>query len=100
MSGTQIKSICFDRPIVAMEAYENLLAVVFHEGVPIYEAQLLSMKLFCVSQWEVLSVSQCHVPLTIPQPGEKGFVLRWFGFSMEGMLFSKDSCGVIRAYSL
>jgi hypothetical protein len=36
----------------------------------------------------------------VPHPGEKGLILKWFGFSMEGMIFSKDSGGNIRAYSL
>lgn len=100
IAGNQIKSICFDRPIIAMEGYENLLAVVYHEGVPIYESQLLGMKIFTVNQFEILNISYCHLPLTLPERGEKGSILRWFGFSLEGMIFTQDSFGILRAYSL
>lgn len=31
--------------------------------------------------------------------GDKGSILRWFGFSNEGMIFSQDNYGIIRAYS-
>jgi hypothetical protein len=100
LAGSLIKCVCFDRPIIAMDAYENLLAVVYHSGVPIYEAQLLAMDILTVNPCQMLSASHCHVPLTLPQPGEKGFVLKWFGFSLEGLIFSKDSAGAVRAYSL
>lgn len=39
-------------------------------------------------------ISNTHVPLT-PKS-----LLRWFDFSTEGMIFSQDTVGVIRAFSL
>lgn len=36
IGGSFIKSVCFDRPIISLQAYENLLAVVYHESVPLY----------------------------------------------------------------
>lgn len=41
-----------------------------------------------------LPISQAHVPIT------ENSDLKWFDFSKEGMLFSQDSYGFIRAYSL
>lgn len=49
VTGNQIKTIAFDRLIVAMAAYENLLAVVYHESIPIEGSQCLSMKLYVVN---------------------------------------------------
>ena len=40
------RNISFSRPIVTIQGYENILAVVYHEGIPLYESQSLSMKLF------------------------------------------------------
>jgi hypothetical protein len=37
----------------------------------------------------------CHVTITL-----EWFVLKWFGFSGEGLLFSKDSAGAVRTYLL
>jgi len=41
--GNEMKTISFDRLIVAMAAYENLLAVVYHESIPIDGCQCLAM---------------------------------------------------------
>jgi len=30
ISGNHLKNICFDRPILSLQSYENLLAVVYH----------------------------------------------------------------------
>lgn len=100
IAGNLIRSVCFDRPILTMQAYENLLAVVYHESIPMYDSQLLAMRLFNVNQFSVAEFSDCHVPLTVPETGVKGCVLRWFGFGLEGMIFSQDTFGVVRAYSL
>lgn len=34
-NGIEINCLSYERPIVAISGYENLLAVIFHEGVPI-----------------------------------------------------------------
>lgn len=100
LAGNLMKVVSFDRPILSMQAYENLLAVVYHESIPMYDSQVLSMKVFSVNQFAVVDLPEGHVPLTVPEFGAKGSTLNWFGFSEEGMLFSQDSFGAIRAYSL
>lgn len=47
--GNEMKTVSFDRLIVAMAAYENLLAIVYHESIPIDGSQCLAMQLFFVN---------------------------------------------------
>jgi chromosome transmission fidelity protein 4 len=89
-----VKALAFDRQIVAMQAYENLLVVAYHEGIPMWGCQNISMHIFSINSSNVVKISESHVPI---QPQS---TLRWFGFSQEGMLFSQDSNGFVRAYSL
>lgn len=56
LAGNLIQSFTFDRVILAMRAYENLLAIVYHESVPMYESQMLAMKIYNVRQFEVAPV--------------------------------------------
>lgn len=61
---------------------------------------MLAMKIFTVNQFQgVDQLPECIVPLSISDK-ERGCTLSWFGFSSEGMIFSQDSFGAIRAYSL
>ena len=94
--GHLIRNICFDRQFVAMRAYENLLVVIYHESVPIEGSQCLAMSMFVVDRMtkEILQISCSHLPIT-PHS-----VLKSFFFSSEGMLFSQDSTGQMRVYSL
>ena len=48
-----------------MSAYENLLAVVYHESIPIYHSQCLAMNLYVVDNKmrSTLQCSTCHVPI-------------------------------------
>lgn len=79
-----------------MSGYQNLLAVVYHETIPIDGSQCLAMQLFVINtvRQETLKCSQCHVPL------RQKSILKFFRFSNEGMLISQDSTGFIRVYSL
>ncbi len=88
--------MAFDRQIVALRAFENMLVVVYHEGVPFWGAQQLAMQLFLINSQakEVIAVASTHVPL------KRESLLRWFDFSREGMVFSQDDLGNIRAFSL
>lgn len=36
IASHEIRAISFDRPIVVLRAYENILAVVYHESVPLW----------------------------------------------------------------
>lgn len=94
-AGHEIRTICFDRQMVCLCAYENLLVAVYHESVPMYESQNLSMQIFVVdANKDTRMASNCHVPL------RQNTLLKWFGFSQEGMIISQDSTGQIRAFSL
>ena len=96
LMGHPVNSIAFDRQIVAMHGYENMLAVVFHEGVPIWGAQQLAMQLFMIDaeRQQFRLVDTLHVPI---KPGQQ---LKWFNFSREGMIFSQDTVGVVRCFSM
>jgi hypothetical protein len=96
MIGHEIRTLSFDRPVVAMRAFENVLAVVYHEGVPMWDCQQLAMQLYMIDSQirQVNSIASAHVPIT------RKSLLRWFDFSREGMLFSQDTAGTMRAFSL
>ncbi len=96
MIGHEIRMLSFDRPVVAMRAFENVLVVVYHESVPMWDCQQLAMQLYMIdSQIRLVnSISCAHVPVT------RKSLLRWFDFSREGMLFSQDTSGMMRAFSL
>lgn len=49
MASHEIRSISFDRLIVAVRAFENILVVVYHEGVPFLGAQQLAMQIFLIN---------------------------------------------------
>jgi hypothetical protein len=44
--GNQLRRLEFDRKVVAMAAYEDLLVVVFHDGVPMWGCQSLRMAIY------------------------------------------------------
>jgi hypothetical protein len=54
------------------------------------------MRVFLVDQQDCLltMITDLHVPV------RPGCLLRWVGFSREGMLFTQDSAGNIRALNL
>lgn len=86
MIGHEIRTFSFDRQLVAMRAFENILAVVYHESVPMYDCQQLAMQLYMIDSQirQVTPIASAHVPVT------RKSLLRWFDFSKEGMLFSQD----------
>ena len=67
------------------------------EYIPLWQKPLwqnLAMQIFSVTNYSALPITRSHVPVS-PE-----YLLRWFGFSKEGMLFSQDTLGIFRAYSL
>lgn len=96
MSSHELRSIAFDRQILALRAYENLLAVVYHEGVPLYGSQQLAVQLYLVDSLRSSAglVANVHLPLS------RESRLKWIDYSAEGMLFSQDSTCLIRCLSL
>ena len=77
-----------------MRGYENILAIVYHETIPIWGSQQLSTQLFIVDSPSSSMLPHTHLPM------KPGALLKSFFFSEEGMLFSQDSTSIIRAFSL
>jgi hypothetical protein len=46
--GNQLRDIAIDKKLVALSGYENLLAYVYHEAIPMYGCQSLRMHVFQV----------------------------------------------------
>lgn len=94
--GHHIKSISMDRSLVTITAYENLLVVAYHEGVPMWGSQCIAMNLYFIDSNpnQIKIVNSNHIPV---RPTS---TLTYLQFSEEGMLISRDSSGQIRAYSL
>lgn len=44
--GNQLHSVAFDRRFVAMAAYQDLLAIVYHSSLPMWGAQSYKMILY------------------------------------------------------
>jgi hypothetical protein len=77
MAGHEIRTISFDRQLVAMRAFENILVMVYHESVPIWDCQQLSMQLYLIDAKikQAHLISNGHVPIT------RKSLLRWLDFS-------------------
>lgn len=76
-----------------MAGYENLLAIVYHQGPPVLGSQATRVKILdCEKQLQVLFDTE--FPIT------KYSKLTWCGFSTEGLLCSYDSDGQFRALNL
>jgi chromosome transmission fidelity protein 4 len=91
-SGNELHTFCFDRRLVAFEAYEDTLAIVFHSAPPMWGCQALKVRLYRVTPEAVTLERDTLLPL------KANSQLKWFGFSEEGMLYSQDSLEVVRAY--
>lgn len=77
--------------VVTMAGYENLLAIVYHSGLPIYEFQQLKCKIIDTNNFKTIYDGQC--------PVSKSSNISWFGFSDEGHLTSFDDNGIISAFN-
>jgi hypothetical protein len=73
-----------------------MLAVVYHEGVPMWGSQSLGMQLYLVD-WVAAPV---RLVAGVQLPVRPGSLLQFVDFSVEGMLVSQDSAGGMRAFSL
>lgn len=92
-AGNELHCLCFDRRFVTIEAYEDLLAVVYHGTMPMWGCQNLRMRVYRVGMAGV-SVDR-DVAVSI-RPNS---LLKWFGFSEEGSLCCQDSLETVRCYS-
>jgi hypothetical protein len=94
LGGNQLRDIAIDKKLVALCGYENLLAYVYHEAIPMYGCQSLRMHVFqvdCIGQHDLICSTSVPVKLMA--------VLKTSCFSYEGMLYSEDSKGIIRVYN-
>jgi hypothetical protein len=76
-----------------MAGYENLLAVVYHQGPPVMGSQSMRVKILDVSK----SLMQL---IDVEFPVSRYSNLMWMDFSKEGQLYSYDSDGQLRALSM
>lgn len=88
--GIELNVINYEKRIVCMAGYENLLAYVIHDSVPISGAQNLKLIIFDVNSMKIMT--ECHLPVT-PYS-----TLSWFGFSQEGLLILQEHTGIIKAF--
>lgn len=93
LEGIQIFMLSSSNTVVSMAAYENLLCIVSHSGLPMLEAQNLKMKVIDISK-NYATILETEVPLT---PGSS---LSWMNFSEEGSIFTYDTDGILRNLSI
>ena len=90
--GNELHSVAFDRRMVTMEAYEDMLVVVYHSALPMWGCQSLRMLVLRVGRNKVERERDVMVPLRARSQ------LKWFGFSEEGMLYCHDTLEAVRCY--
>jgi hypothetical protein len=83
--GSELHSVCFDRSLVAFEAYEDLMVVVYNSAPAMWGCKILEAKIYKVSMEGVKLEKKVPVPLS------PNSFLKWFGFSEEGMLICQDT---------
>lgn len=75
-----------------MEAYEDMLAIVYHGGVPMWGCQALKMRLYQINVDTIKLERDVLIPL------KPNSLLKWFGFSEEGMIYCQDNMEVVKGY--
>lgn len=70
-----------------------MLAVVYHGGLPAYGYQQLKVKIYKITTNSVILDRDIIMPL------KSKSILKWFGFSEEGMMLCQDTAEIVRAYS-
>lgn len=90
-SGVQKQVLYQNSNVITMAGYENLLAIVYHGGLPIFGQQNICCKIIdCSDQFKCIYDGQ--FPVT------NGSQLKWVGFSEEGMLTSLDDHGILTGF--
>jgi hypothetical protein len=92
LEGTQTFMTSYSCTIVSMTAYENLLCVITHNGLPMLASQNLRMKVIDVSK-TFSNIVETEVPLS---PSSN---LIWTSFSEEGSIYTYDTDGILRTFS-
>jgi hypothetical protein len=75
-----------------MESYEDMLAIVYHSGVPMWGCQALRVRIYRITPETVTLERDTLMPI------KANSLLKWFCFSEEGMLYCQDSLEVLRGY--
>ncbi|CAI2383333.1 unnamed protein product [Moneuplotes crassus] len=92
LEGVQTFMMSCFHSVVCMAAYENLLCVVSHNGLPMLEAQNLKLKIIDTTK-NYACIVETEVPVT------PGATLQWMNFSEEGSLYTYDTDGIMRNLS-
>lgn len=81
--GNDYMAFGFNRPLIGLANYENLLAVLYHETFPFSGQQYPKVKVYNTT---LMSLQfDCSVHLS------NGGRVKWFGFSEEGILYVQDT---------
>ena len=81
--GNEDQMFGFNKPVVGMSLYENLLAIVYHDCAPFSGCQMLRVQIMNLSNREVVDDRD----IVLSQDSK----LRWFGFSEEGIFYVQDT---------
>ena len=92
LAGNNIRNIAFDKSFIAMAAYEDLLAIVYIDSIPLWGCENLKMNV-----WNMGGINDNIENISIPLKPSSS--LKAFGFSEEGLLYSQDSKGYVRVFS-
>ena len=90
--GSELYSICFDRRVVSIEAFEDILVVVYNSAPPMWGCRVLKAKVYKIDSEGAKLEKDILVPLS------PNSLLKWFGFSEEGMLICQDTMERISAF--
>lgn len=78
-NGLEISCISYEKPIISMFGYENHLAIIYHDGVPILGCQSMKIRIYDIEDMTIYY--ECGCPIT-PYSN-----LTWCGYSEEGLIF-------------
>jgi chromosome transmission fidelity protein 4 len=87
--GVQRFIFCMEAPVVVMCGYEDLLAVAYHQSVPLSGTQRVNLRIYNVKR-ELKVIAD--TPLALSSEA----TIKWIGFSEEGQLFTYDTDGILR----
>lgn len=87
--GSELYNFTVDSPVVSMTSFENYLSLVVIQGFPVFGCQNLALKTYDVTNMRLLYETKvCITPYAR---------LSWFSYSDDGVLYSQDTEGCIRA---
>jgi hypothetical protein len=91
--GIQKTLLCQGTPVVSMTGYENLLAIVSHNGPPVYGMQTMRLKVINMDDRDYRTVVETECPVS------KDSYIVWMGFTEEGQFMTFDSDGILRSFN-